>query len=168
MFKMLPMVAYPHRVIHSLIQPTPQSFIPQVVAKKKAPKPIENSEPVKPKTIQEALKDQIGDALKEAGTARTCALSLDGMEFAQELSNTLLKAAGEVESLYKKVRGALNKNVLDKELKGFIGAMTKKVEAVKKLKARLGPAHRFSKQLFPCQNQSSSMLKRSYHFRPFQ
>ena len=92
---------------------------------KKKPKPAqrETSEEVIPQTMQEKVNDAMAACLKDVGTARTCAITLQGLEYADNLSDAIKKHAEKVEKLYTHVQTQLKASpstsdaVLEKSLK---------------------------------------------------
>ena len=107
------------------------------VAKKKATKaPKGASEEVVPMSMKERVMDALGDLLKESGTARTSAITLGGLEYADNLSNAIKQHADKVEVLYSKVRGSLKKSPGDKEMNQFLKDIEAHSQSTKKLQAR--------------------------------
>ncbi|CAK9086948.1 Uncharacterized protein SCF082_LOCUS41130 [Durusdinium trenchii] len=100
----------------------------------KAPKPKKDKkpdEPVKPKSILEpgSGQDALAAVLDKATKARTKAIQLQGMEFADQLSQQLLNRAGQMEGIY----GRLKKSVsAEKPSDKDISAILKEIEAQNK------------------------------------
>ena len=105
--------------------------------KKKPTKPEEEdkSKKVEPQSIQEKLQDGSCEALKLAGQARTDSITLAGLDYADDLSQALLKTANETEEFYRKVQSALKKKASDKDLKPYVPLLENKVQLLKKMKA---------------------------------
>ena len=107
------------------------------VAKKKAEKKVkETSEEVTPQTVTEQVTEAINEALKLAGQARTSAITLSGLEFAENLSQAMKDHANKIESLYGQVQKAIKEKKSDKELARFIGMIESEDANTKKLQAR--------------------------------
>ncbi len=61
-----------------------------------------------PLTPQEMLSERVPEWLKAAALNRTSSLTLDGLGFADQLSQALLTQAKDMEALFKQVQAALN------------------------------------------------------------
>jgi len=106
------------------------------VAKKKAEKrPKETSEEVTPQSVSEQVTEAINEALKLAGQARTSAITLSGLEFADNLSTAMKDHCTKIESLYGQVQKAIKEKKSDKELAKFIGTIESENANTKKLQA---------------------------------
>lgn len=84
------------------------------------------------------MKDAMSLCLKAAGVARTAAISLSGLEFADNLSATIKTHADKVEQLYGEAQKALKSSASEKELKRFLKDILQKGEATEKLQATIG------------------------------
>ena len=93
------------------------------------------SKEVVPVTIEEKVKEQIKEALKESALARTSAITLSELEYAEDLSQALLKQATSIEDLYKEVQGCLKKGD-HKALKQYSTKIEEKASATQKMQAR--------------------------------
>ena len=110
------------------------------VAKAKAKKKEKDdaSAEVVPQTVTEKVTDAISDALKEAGHARTSAITLSGLEFADNLSTAMKDHANKIESLYGSVQKAIKTKVNDKELGKILVQIEGEAANTKKLQATFG------------------------------
>lgn len=100
---------------------------------KPAPKP---AEAVAPKTLQDEVKEIAADCLKAASTARTNSVSLDGLEFAEDLSQTMLTHCNSVEAKYKEVHTAIRTGASDSALRAFKKSLEGLDKETTKLQAR--------------------------------
>ena len=126
---------------HSLLFPAhiPAWCLQQApVAKKKIAKPNkEVSEEVTAQTMVDKVTEAMSNCLKEVGTARTSAITLQGLEYADNLSETIKKHAEKVEKFYGEVqqKAKASSSTSDKEY----GKMLKRIEELsqgtKKLQA---------------------------------
>lgn len=129
------------------IQPRQLCLQQAPVAKKAAkriPKPQESSEVVEPQSVADKLKLALEDLLKESGTARTAAIQLAGLEYADHLHRAIKEHADKVEGLYAEVQTALKRGEKDRVLSDFVSKVEVKSEATKKFQARPAelPTHR--------------------------
>ena len=74
--------------------------------KKNAPAKLkpEKAEEVKAETPKDKMNEMMEAALKEAGLARTSAITLSGLDYAEDLSKVLLSHVQNVEDLFKDVQ----------------------------------------------------------------
>ena len=123
--------------------------------KKKAKPPAkEASEEVVPVTMEEKLKAVLADTLKEAGVARTSAITLAGLDYADHLSDAIKKHYEDIETLYSTVQKTLKGKASEKELGQILKKVEDKAQATKKFQARftqsptcgvaIATAHRFT------------------------
>eukprot|EP00435_Cladocopium_sp_Y103_P011382 s2437_g3.t1 len=105
-------------------------------AKKKA-KPVakEASEEVVPVTTEDKLKASLRDTLKEAGVARTAAVTLAGLDYAEHLSDAIKKHYQDIETLYSNVQKTLKGKPSEKDLKDILKKVEEKAQATKKFQA---------------------------------
>jgi len=109
----------------------------QAVRKSAAPKAKpEKAEELKAETPKDKMNELIEASLKEAGLARTSAITLSGLDYAEDLSKVLLTHVQGVEDLFKEVQ-LLNKkaDATPKEFKKMIKKIETKSEGTKKLQA---------------------------------
>lgn len=104
-------------------------------AKNKA-KPVK-SEDVVPKSVVEQVTDAAADALKEAGSARTAAITLDGLEYAENLGKAIKEHAEKVEKLYGDIQKLIKNKASDKKLSKLLPKIEKESGNTKKLQAWL-------------------------------
>lgn len=76
--------------------------------KKKAIKDKDKSEPVEPKGFNELAADRMEKSLGLAAKARTQSISLEGVQYAGELSKQLLDHATKLEGHFKKLKEAVS------------------------------------------------------------
>ena len=111
----------------------------QAAPKKRPNKPADKedkSEPVAPLTHKEKVVASLEDFLKSAGSARTQSLTLNGLEYADDLAKTMLKHANSVEAIYTEIKKAIKSQTGgEKEFKTFQKKMEDKENTGKKLKA---------------------------------
>lgn len=81
--------------------------------------------------VAEAMKEVV----KETGLARTTAVTLQGLDYADHLSDAIKKHADGVETLYSQVQVALKSSAGDKELGRKLKEIEEKAQATKKLQA---------------------------------
>lgn len=84
------------------------------------------------------MTDAISDALKEAGLARTSAITLSGLDFADNLSTAIKDHANKIEALYGSVQKAIKEKVSDKELGKLLVQIEGESANTKKLQATFG------------------------------
>ena len=99
-------------------------------------------------SIEEKVKEQIKEALKESALARTSAITLSELEYAEDLSQALLKQATSVETLYKEVQVCLKKGD-QKALKHYSTKIEEKASATAKMQARPASAAFLAFSLMP-------------------
>ena len=104
--------------------------------KKAKPTPREVSEEVVPVTMEEKLKGVLADTLKEAGVARTAAITLAELDYAEHLSDAIKKHYEDIEALYSSVQKSLKGKASDKELNQILKKVEDKAQATKKFQAR--------------------------------
>ena len=136
-------------------------------AKKKAQPPKkETSEEVVPQTAKEKVIEAIGNVLKEVGVARTAAITLQGLEYADNLSQAIKSHADGIETYYSEVQKTLKGSPSDKELAKCLNKIEEKSEATKKLQAGwLSFWHMSSYVLWPihtCKRTSQSIGEPMY------
>ena len=108
----------------------------EACAKKKSkPQPKEKSEEVVPQTAKEKVTEAIGNVLKEVGVARTAAITLQGLEYADNLSQAIKSHADGVEAYYSEVQRTLKGSPSEKELAKVLQKIEEKSQATKKLQA---------------------------------
>ena len=78
------------------------------------------------------------DLLKAASEARTASIKLQGMEYAKELSEKLLKHAQTMEALYGEMSLAASQKVEDKKLKSLLKKGTELQEFGQQAQANSG------------------------------
>ena len=106
--------------------------------KKNAPAKLkpEKAEEVKAETPKDKMNEMMEAALKEAGLARTSAITLSGLDYAEDLSKVLLSHVQNVEDLFKDVQLLSKKEgATEKEFKKMIKKVEAKAEGTKKLQA---------------------------------
>ena len=104
-------------------------------AKKK--KTEETSAVVEPTTFREKLEGKLGEFLKVAGQSRTSAIAISNLQYAGELSKTLLDHANKMESVYKKAKAAVEeKATTEKAFSSLLKQMQECEGSNDKLKAR--------------------------------
>ena len=89
-----------------------------------------------PLSVEDKLKALLAETLKEAGTARTAAITLAGMDYAEHLSDAIKKHYQEIEVLYSTVQKTLSAKASEKEMNHMLKKVEDKGEATKKLQAR--------------------------------
>ena len=105
----------------------------QAVKKSAAPKAKpEKAEELKAETPKDKMNELIEASLKEAGLARTSAITLSGLDYAEDLSKVLLTHVQGVEDLFKEVQ-LLNKkaDATTNEFKKMIKKIETKSEGTK-------------------------------------
>ena len=121
------------------ILPVPAWCLQQApCAKKKITKPTkEVSEEVTPQSMVDKVREAMSDCLKEVGTARTCAITLQGLEYADNLSETIKKHAEKVEKLYGEVQQKVkpSSSTSDKEYGKILKKIEEMSQGTKKLQA---------------------------------
>lgn len=100
---------------------------------KPAPKP---AEALAPKTLQDVVKELANERLKKVSMARTNSVSLDGLDFAEDLSQTMLTHCNTVEAKYKEVQNAIRKGTSDAALRAFQKSLEALDKETTKLQAR--------------------------------
>lgn len=109
------------------------------MAKKKA-KPAKEeaatSEPVVPASVQDQVLGRLDDFLKSAASARTKSLTLGGLEYAEDLSKTLMNHANAIEAVYKNIQKAVKQKLSSKHFQTFLQQMDDKDVLSAKYKAR--------------------------------
>ena len=120
------------------VQPTQLCLRQAPVAKKQARRPPkeEKSEAVEPQSVADKIKALLEDALKESGSARTSAIQLKGLDYAQHLHTAIKDHADKFETLYSEVQGALKGGVDDAKLENYVKQIEAKSEATKKFQAQ--------------------------------
>ena len=86
--------------------------------------------------MEEKLADALADALKEAGVARTAAITLAGLDYAENLGDAIKKHYSDMESLYTTVQKTMKGKPSEKELNQCLKTIEEKAQATKKLQAR--------------------------------
>ena len=105
-------------------------------AKKKAkPQAKEVSEEVVPQTAKDKVTEGISNLLKEVGVARTAAITLQGLEYAENLSQAIKSHADGIEAFYSDVQQTLKGSTSDKELAKVLHKIEEKSQSTKKLQA---------------------------------
>ena len=122
----------------------------QVPVAKKKSKPVakETSEEVKAVTTEEKLADALADALKEAGVARTSAITLAGLDYAENLGDAIKKHYNDIECLYTHVQKTMKGKPTEKELNHCLKKIEEKAQATKKLQARLSQLPTYQGAMF--------------------
>ena len=77
----------------------------------------------------------MANLLKDAGTARTTAITLAGLEYADHLGTAMRDHADKVETMYKDVQKSL-KTKNDKEIMKWLPKLETEAANTKKLQAR--------------------------------
>ena len=91
---------------------------------------------MKAETPKDKMNEMMEAALKEAGLARTSAITLSGLDYAEDLSKVLLSHVQNVEDLFKDVQLLSKKEgATEKEFKKMIKKVEAKAEGTKKLQA---------------------------------
>lgn len=103
--------------------------------KKAKPSKRETSQEVIPQTLGDKVKENLEELLKKAGLARTAAIPLQGLEYADNLSSAIKKHADEVEKIYTSGIASLKASVDDKELNKLMKKVEEKTQATQKLQA---------------------------------
>ena len=108
-------------------------------APKKRAKPAETNEgstPVEPVTYQQKMAASMGELLNLAAVSRTRSLTLNGLEYAQQLAATMLDFANSTEKLYAVAQTAMKKSTTtEKEFKILCRKVEEKTSTGSKLKA---------------------------------
>lgn len=112
-----------------------------MAASKAKAKAKAKTEDVQPDTPAEKVQARITDFLKCAAMARTKSLTLAGLDYAQDLSNTLLDHAKSIENIYKDIQKAVKKKADSKAFKNFLVVMDEKEAASEKFKAGARETH---------------------------
>lgn len=112
-----------------------------MAASKAKAKPKAKTEEVKPDTPVEQVQARTAEFLKCAAMARTKSLTLAGLDYAQDLSNTLLDHAKSIESIYREIQKAVKKRADPKAFKDFLKIMDEKEAASDKFKAGARETH---------------------------
>lgn len=94
-----------NKLVSALSDSHPRQVSKAATARK--PKP-EKSEPVKPKSLEDQIRERMHDWLKAAANTRTSTLKLANLEFAAELRKQLLATAVSMEGMYQEVMKALD------------------------------------------------------------
>ena len=88
--------------------------------KKRTDEEKEQSKVVEPETMTQKATAGLQDVLKAASDARTAAIKLQGLEFADQLSKQLLDHAAKLEKMYGKLNTAICAKKDDKTLKQLL------------------------------------------------
>ena len=99
------------------------------------------AEEVEPQSVAEQVSTAAAEALKEAGSARTAAITLNGLEYAENLGKAIKEHADKVEKLYGDIQKQIKNKASDKELAKLLPKIEKEANNTKKLQAR--PVLRF-------------------------
>lgn len=92
---------------------------------------------MEPKTYLDKVQGKLPEFLKSAGQSRTSSISISGLEYAGELSKSLLEHAEKMEAYYKKAKAALDsKETSEKVYKKLFSGMENLEKDNDKLKAR--------------------------------
>ena len=103
---------------------------------KKRPKSKkEEAEKVDPETITKVAQDQLPEILKLAGSARGQSIKLSNVPYAGDLSEKLLTHAQELETLFKDLQGAVDKND-EESMQAYLDDLKSKEEFGQKIQAR--------------------------------
>ena len=116
-------------MIHLLLEQAP------CAKKKPKPQPKEKSEELVPQTAKDKVTEAIGSVLKEVGVARTAAITLQGLEYAENLSQAIKSHADGIEGYYSEVQKILKGSPSEKELTKVLHTIEEKSQATKKLQA---------------------------------
>jgi hypothetical protein len=96
--------------------------------------------------MHEKVTEAMEACLKNVGTARTCAITLQGLEYADNLSDAIKKHAEKVEKHYTEVLGKLKaSSTSDKELEKVFKKIEDLSQGTQKLQAGL-PAEYLTNQ----------------------
>ena len=93
------------------------------------------SEEVVPQTAKDKVTEGISNLLKEVGVARTAAITLQGLEYAENLSQAIKSHADGIEAFYSDVQQTLKGSTSDKELAKVLHKIEEKSQSTKKLQA---------------------------------
>lgn len=88
--------------------------------KKRRETPQENSEEVKPQTVEQKVAAVMPDLLADAAKARTESIKLAEVPYATELSQQLLAQAQKLEGFYKKLGSAVARAASEKTFKSLL------------------------------------------------
>ena len=78
---------------------------------------------VEPKTFMEKVQSKLPEFLKTAGQSRTSSITISDLDYASELSKTLLDHAEKMEAYYKKAKAAVDsKETSEKVYKKLLAA----------------------------------------------
>lgn len=92
---------------------------------------------VEPSTFQERVKAKLQDWLKNAGHARAQSLTLQSLEFAEELAQKLMGHALSMERTYLRIQNKMkDTNLNEKDFKSIYAVMEEKIAIYDKLQAR--------------------------------
>lgn len=92
---------------------------------------------MEPKTGKEKLQAKLPEFLKAAGVSRTASITISGLEYATELSKSLLDHAEKMEAYYKKGKSAVEGNdTSEKSFKKILAHMETLEVENDKLKAQ--------------------------------
>ena len=96
----------------------------------------EVSEEVIPQTTGEKVQEAMSNCLKEVGTARTSAITLQGLEYAENLSVTIKKHAEKIEKLYGEVQQKVkDSSTSEKDYQKVLKKIEEASQGTKKLQA---------------------------------
>lgn len=90
-----------------------------------------------PKTLKDEVAELAADVLKAATSARTDSVKVEGLEFADDLSQKLLTHCNAVEAKYKEVRKTIDKGASDGVLRAFKTTLESLDKATKKYQVGL-------------------------------
>lgn len=113
-------------------------LLAQVQAAPKVKSKREVSEKVEPQTYQERVNAKMAEWLQIAGKARTQSITLQSLEFADELATKLMGHALAMEKIYLRIKEQLKNSMKEADYQIIYEKMEEKLKINEKLQAQLG------------------------------